>query len=78
MLTLSVCFTVRYVVCSGYKDMERELYNYLFTINEEINELKLADPENEINEVIPRETMMKDEAFVKYVTASNTRFVPTL
>jgi len=60
----------RYVICTGFRDhAHREVFNYLFKINEELNDLKGSD--EDISEVVPNEILFEDSHFVDYVTNLN-------
>jgi len=60
----------RYVVCSGFRDTERLMSEYLLHVNNEMNELK--DLDEDVNDVFPMESMLEDDQFFKYIKNSNT------
>lgn len=62
----------RYVVCKGYKDAEeRRIYEYLLMVNDALNDLKVRDPDQDINEVVPFELISEDQDFHSYVKKYN-------
>ena len=62
----------RYVVCKGYRDADkRRVFEYLLMVNDALNDLKTSDPDQEVNEVVPFETISEDLDFQAYVKKYN-------
>lgn len=73
MWNTSRTFFFRYVVCEGYRDPERIIYQYLIGVNDTINDLRLQNQDSDVKEVVPLETLLGDQEFFDYVKASNER-----
>ena len=59
----------RYLVCKELKDGTLQLFEYMFDLNEKINKLKGTNID--IREVVPLETLKRDENFFEYMLTSN-------
>jgi cap1 methyltransferase len=64
----------RYVVCKGFRNDSRSVADYLFDVNDQLNELKDdEEDESDVLEVVPLEVLQQEEEFMTYVTKSNDR-----
>ena len=60
------------MVCKGYHDAdERRIYEYLLTINDALTDMKISDPDQEVNEVVPFQVLSEDEDFHSYIKSYN-------
>ena len=73
VVTLVVEF--RYVVCEGFRDPDRTVFQYLIGVNDTLNELRLNDKGNDVKEVVPLEMLLEDAEFFQYMKNSNERWI---
>ena len=59
----------RYLVCKGLKERTSHLFEYMFYLNEKLNKLK--ETNIDIREVVPLETLKRDETFFENMLTSN-------
>ena len=67
------CSSCRYVVCEGYRDTDRVVYQYLIGVNDTLNDLHKNEPDRDVKEVVPLEMILEDAEFFQYVKSSNER-----
>nr|XP_002121619.3 cap-specific mRNA (nucleoside-2'-O-)-methyltransferase 1 [Ciona intestinalis] len=61
----------RYAVCQGYRDEDRQLFNYLIEINDQMNEFKKSSVNQDVKAVVPLEILTGDQEFFNYMKTSN-------
>ncbi|KAF6208213.1 hypothetical protein GE061_016665 [Apolygus lucorum] len=61
----------RYIICKHKRSDSGPIRDYMFEINKRIHELKLEDPDSDVNSIVPMNVLMGDEQFYNYLVRSN-------
>ena len=64
----------RYIICEGARESRDVIYNYLFEINDTLNEtFRDENSDLDVNEIVPLEILKEDSDFFDYIYNSNEK-----
>ncbi|CAH1792799.1 unnamed protein product [Owenia fusiformis] len=61
----------RYIICKGLREDHKDIYDYLYKVNCQINNLKSATQTKDVQEIVPLDVIREDTEFYDYIVTSN-------
>ena len=70
-------FYTRYIICEGARESKNIIYNYLFDINDTLNETFGNEKSSQdVVSIVPMSILQEDKRFFDYIYNSNEMYKP--